>query len=246
MWYRDTLKTKPTWLRICLAVRKHVGLLSLWFLVMHIIGSCMFFNQAYLKKFFVDPKAYSSKLNWMGEVSFACGVWGTGLYIILGVCSLPSVASAMTNKQWGFVFGPIAWIALCLGFVHTIVQGQCCRSLRFQPCYLLAKFTLAIWLLFFPKYRRPELVKQRKVVRWVPANDSHFHGVAHVCHCSEDHSSLGLVHPERLYAEEEARRAPSVAEAVVRLGKWSYPERRRDGRGTSGVRGRSFSSFAHT
>jgi len=123
MWYRDTLRTKPEWLRISLAVRKHIGLLSLWFLVMHIIGSVMFFNQAYLKKFFVDPDAYSSKLNWMGEVSFACGVWGTGLYIILGVCSLPSVAQNMTNRQWCFVFGPISWIALCLGFVHTIVQG---------------------------------------------------------------------------------------------------------------------------
>jgi hypothetical protein len=123
MYYRDSLRTKPRWLRIALGVRKHIGLISLWMLLMHIIGSVMFFNQAYLKKFFVDPTAYSSKMNWIGEVSFACGVWGFGMYSVMGVCSLPSVASAMTSKQWWFVFGPVAWLGLALGFVHTIVQG---------------------------------------------------------------------------------------------------------------------------
>ena len=123
MWYKDSLIRKPYWLRLCLSVRKHVGILSLWMLGMHIIGSCIFFNPAYLKKFFVDPKAYSSKMNWMGEVSFACGVWGTGLYTIMGVASLPSVAAELTNKQWWFIFGPIAWIALALGTVHVMVQG---------------------------------------------------------------------------------------------------------------------------
>jgi Ferric reductase like transmembrane component len=123
MWYKDSLRTKPKWLRVCLSVRKHVGLLSLWMLLIHIIGSCIFFNEAYLKKFFEEPTAYSSKLNWMGELSFACGVWGTGLYTIMGVASMPNVASEMTNKQFKFIFGPIAWIALTLGTVHTMVQG---------------------------------------------------------------------------------------------------------------------------
>jgi len=123
MYYKDTLRTKPWWLRVFLNIRKHVGLWSLWLLVLHIIGSCMFFNQAYLKKFFVNPDAYSSKMNWMGEVSFAAGVWGTGFYIIMGVCSLPNIAASMTHKQWKFVFGPMAWLALVLGTVHVLVQG---------------------------------------------------------------------------------------------------------------------------
>ena len=92
-------------------------------LLLHIIGSCIFFNEAYLKKFFENPKANNSKLNWMGELSFACGVWGTGMYTIMGVASMPNVASEMTSKQWWFIFGPIAWIALILGTVHTMVQG---------------------------------------------------------------------------------------------------------------------------
>jgi Ferric reductase like transmembrane component len=127
MYYRDTLRTKPRWLRVCLAVRKHVGVLSLWFMVVHIIGSVMFFNEAYLPKFFADPKAYSSKMNWMGEVSFSSAVWATGFYLIMGVCSLPSVAPAMTSRQFKFVFGPLAWIALLVVTLgHVVPQG--CQS----------------------------------------------------------------------------------------------------------------------
>ena len=87
----------------------------------------MFFNPAYLKKFFVDPKAYSSKMYWMGEVSFSSAVWATGFYIILGVCSLPSVASSLTSRQYKFVFGPLAWLAL---FVATLghVAPQGCQN----------------------------------------------------------------------------------------------------------------------
>ena len=123
LWYKDTLRTKPKWLRICLDVRKQLGVISLWLLLLHVIGSCMFFNPAYLKKFFVDPKAYSSKMNWKGEVSFAAGVWATGFYMVMGVCSMPTIASAMTSKQWWFVFGPVAWLALVLGVLHVLVQG---------------------------------------------------------------------------------------------------------------------------
>ena len=94
MWYRDSLRPKPKWLRISLSVRKHIGLLSLWFMVIHIIGSCMFFNEAYLKKFFVDPEKNSSKMNLMGEVSFCGAIWATGFYLIMGVCSLPSVTAS--------------------------------------------------------------------------------------------------------------------------------------------------------
>lgn len=124
MWYRDSLRTKLRWLRICLAVRKHLGVLSLWFMVVHIIGSVMFFNESYLSKFFLDPTANSSKMNWMGEVSFSSAVWSTGLYLIMGVCSLPSVAPSMTSRHFKFVFGPLAWVALLVVTLgHVVPQG---------------------------------------------------------------------------------------------------------------------------
>lgn len=63
-------------------------------------------------------------MNWMGEVSFSSAVWATGFYIIMGVCSLPSVQAAMTSRQFKFVFGPLAWIALLVATLgHVVPQG---------------------------------------------------------------------------------------------------------------------------
>jgi hypothetical protein len=44
------------------AIRKHLGLLSLWFLSIHITISLLF-NLAYYGKFFIDASANMSKLN---------------------------------------------------------------------------------------------------------------------------------------------------------------------------------------
>lgn len=119
----NSLHSKPYWLRSFLGMRKHLGLLSLWFLMVHILMSLLLFSPAYYGKFFLHPKEGSSKLNSIGENSLFFAVLGTSLYIIMGICSLPSVAMHMTNKQWQVIYGPVAWIALSFGTVHVLVMG---------------------------------------------------------------------------------------------------------------------------
>jgi len=122
-WNRNNLISKPRWLVWALSLRKQIGLLSLWFLVLHIIMSLLLMNEKYYGKFFIDPTANASKMNGIGEHSFFFATFGTGLYIILGICSLPSVGSQMTNKQWQFVYGPVAWVALLFGTLHVMIMG---------------------------------------------------------------------------------------------------------------------------
>jgi len=122
-WYKNNLRSKPRWLVWSLSLRKQLGLLSLWFLVLHIIMSLLLMNPKYYGKFFSDPKANASKMNAIGEASFFFATMGTGLYIIMGLCSLPSVGSQMTNKQWQFVYGPVAWVALIFGTLHVFIMG---------------------------------------------------------------------------------------------------------------------------
>ena len=62
-------------------------------------------------------------MNAIGEASFFFAIMGTGLYLIMGLCSLPSVGSQMTNKQWQLVYGPIAWAALVFGTIHVLIMG---------------------------------------------------------------------------------------------------------------------------
>jgi len=85
--------------------------------------SLLIFNQKYYGKFFIDPSAPTSKMNWVGESSFLFAIIGTGLYTIMGLCSLPSIGSQMTNKQWQLIYGPIAWLALLFGTVHVLIMG---------------------------------------------------------------------------------------------------------------------------
>ena len=85
--------------------------------------SLLIFNPAYYSKFFASPKDVPSKLNAVGESSFFFAVLGSGLYAIMGICSMPSVGSQMTSKQWQVVYGPIAWIALAFGTIHVMIMG---------------------------------------------------------------------------------------------------------------------------
>eukprot|EP01083_Nonionella_stella_P086647 240861_1 len=122
-WHRNTLRDKPKWLRNYLACRKHLGLVSLWFLAVHIVMSCLMFGIGYYDRFFTDPDDPKSRMTANGESSFMFGSFGSCLYFVLGICSLPSVAEAMTRKQWDFVYGPVAWTALCFGTAHVMCQG---------------------------------------------------------------------------------------------------------------------------
>jgi hypothetical protein len=121
--YGDSLRSKPKWLLSFLAMRKHLGLLSLWFLGVHIIMSLLLFNPAYYGKFFIDASANASKLNAKGENSFFFAILGAALYSILGICSFPCVGSQMTSKQWQIVYGPVAWVALAFGTTHVLIMG---------------------------------------------------------------------------------------------------------------------------
>ena len=98
--HKDKMQNKPKWIIWGFKIRKQLGLIALWLLGIHIAMSLLIFNQKYYGKFFIDPKAYASKLNKKGEFSFFFGIIGAGLYFILGICSLPSVGSQMTSKSW--------------------------------------------------------------------------------------------------------------------------------------------------
>lgn len=122
-WHRDTLRDKPMWLCNYLACRKHLGLVSLWFLAVHMVMSMLMFSIAYYDRFFTDKDDPKSRMTANGESSFMFGSFSSCLYIVLGICSLPSVAQGMTRKQWDFVYGPVAWVALCMGTAHVMCQG---------------------------------------------------------------------------------------------------------------------------
>jgi len=110
-------------LKWALTIRKNLGILSLWFLGVHIIMSLLLMNPAYYGKFYVDPTANHSKMNVTGETSFFFAILGAMFYFILGLASLPSIGANMTNAQWQLIYGPLAWTALLFGTSHVLIMG---------------------------------------------------------------------------------------------------------------------------
>ena len=112
----------PQWLLLWLKVRKHLGLLSFYFVSVHVIISLLLFNPSYYGKFFLNG-GDGGKLNWKGEASFFFGIFGFSFYAIVCVSSLPSVAAVMNKAQWCLVMGPLVWTALAFGTVHVLIMG---------------------------------------------------------------------------------------------------------------------------
>ncbi|CAM9867004.1 unnamed protein product, partial [Heterosigma akashiwo] len=115
------IKSLPSWLVSALEIRKHVGLVSLFFLWVHIFMSLVLFNPAYYGKFFDDPTALPTKLNVIGETSFFFGILGFMLYQVVGLSSLPSIGQSMNKVQ--SIFGPVVWCALVFGTIHVLIMG---------------------------------------------------------------------------------------------------------------------------
>lgn len=99
-------------------IRKHVGLLSLYFLSLHACMMVLLFGGEYFG--FLLREGH---MEWNDEASMLCAVLSTSLFTINGIASLPSVSQAMNKAQFAFVFGPVVWSALALGTMHIMFLG---------------------------------------------------------------------------------------------------------------------------
>lgn len=112
----------PTLVRY-LEIRKHLGVLSLFFTVWHALMSMLLLNSSYFSDFFLD-NSKPSKMSWRGELSLFFATAGFMLLTTTGICSLPSISREMTKKQWAFVFGPLVWLGFLCAMAHIWVIGM--------------------------------------------------------------------------------------------------------------------------
>ena len=100
------------------SIRKHVGLLSLYFVSLHACMMLLIFGGEYFG-FFLDD----GYMKWNDEASMLTAVLSLSLFTITGIASLPSVGHEMNKAQFVFVFGPVVWSALALGVMHVMFIG---------------------------------------------------------------------------------------------------------------------------
>lgn len=103
-----------------LGIRKHVGVLALYFLYLHACLMLFIFGGEYFRFMLNDS---NGKMRWTSETSMLFGVISTSFFSIVGIASLPSVGAVMNKAQATLVFGPLVWLGLMTALVHIIVLG---------------------------------------------------------------------------------------------------------------------------
>lgn len=154
-WKNDSLYVLHPSLIWALSIRKHLGLMGLYFLFVHAIMSLVDFSPATYYWWAYDSTELQS-MNLTGQVSMMFAIYSTSLFVIVGLCSLPSVGEAMNKKQWSFVFGPVVWLALVMGHVHycviyfRVIKGSFEQYGSIPHATLLG--SLLPWLAFLLKF----------------------------------------------------------------------------------------------
>jgi predicted dinucleotide-binding enzyme len=104
-----------------LGIRKHVGILALYFIFLHACLMLFIFGGEYFRSSMLNDS--HGKMRWTGEASMLFGVISISFFSIVGIASLPSVGAVMNKAQALLVFGPLVWLGLMTALAHIMILG---------------------------------------------------------------------------------------------------------------------------
>ncbi|ELT89636.1 hypothetical protein CAPTEDRAFT_117237 [Capitella teleta] len=117
----------PRWMDLWLKMRKQLGLYGLIFALMHVFISVCLMNPGYYPFFYkknsTDSHGHNTGHNlmtWRAELCILLGALSTGLYILLGITSLPSVGAMLNWREWRFVQSYLGHACLLLAMIWTL------------------------------------------------------------------------------------------------------------------------------
>lgn len=113
--------SRPIFMQNFLSLERKVNMLSLWFLVMHVLLSVVLLNPTNYGFLFAN---FSLGMTMGGEASVLLGILATALALIVGICLMPSVRELMTKPQSLFVFDFLAWLVLVCTILHVVAMGS--------------------------------------------------------------------------------------------------------------------------
>ncbi|XP_024917332.1 metalloreductase STEAP4 [Cynoglossus semilaevis] len=132
--YRGTkYKRFPDWLDRWMLCRKQLGLLSLGFAFLHVLYTLIIPFRHYvryriaastiLKMRENTTAVLDTTLAWRTDSFYSMGILGFGVYILLGITSLPSVSNALSWREFSFVQSKLGYLTLFLCTFHTYLYG---------------------------------------------------------------------------------------------------------------------------
>lgn len=123
----------PDWLDRWMLCRKQLGLVALALAFLHVLYTLVIPIRYYVKYKIAASTISKAKQNttnpfdntmaWRTDSYYALGILGFGLYVLLGITSLPSVSNALNWREFRFVQSKLGHVTLLLCTAHTFLYG---------------------------------------------------------------------------------------------------------------------------
>lgn len=123
----------PDWLDRWMLCRKQLGLLALAFGFLHVLYTLVIPIRYYVRyrinvytiSLVKDNKTYEfdNTAAWRYDSYYSMGILGFGLFVLLGITSLPSVSNSLNWREFRFVQSKLGYITLLLCTAHTFLYG---------------------------------------------------------------------------------------------------------------------------
>ncbi|XP_070768795.1 metalloreductase STEAP4-like isoform X1 [Enoplosus armatus] len=132
--YRGTKYRRfPDWLDRWMLCRKQLGLLALGFASLHVLYTLIIPIRYYVRFKIAahtisqikenKTSEFDTNIAWRSDSYLAMGILGFGLYVLLGISSLPSVSNALSWREFSFIQSKLGYLTLFFCTFHTYLYG---------------------------------------------------------------------------------------------------------------------------
>ncbi|XP_070691719.1 metalloreductase STEAP4-like [Pempheris klunzingeri] len=132
--YRGTkYKRFPDWLDRWMLCRKQLGLMALAFASLHVLYTLIIPIRYYVRYKIGEStisrikenrtSSFDSTTAWRSDSYYSMGILGFGLYVLLGISSLPSVSNALSWREFNFIQSKLGYLTLFFCTFHTYLYG---------------------------------------------------------------------------------------------------------------------------
>ncbi|XP_054476862.1 metalloreductase STEAP4-like [Anoplopoma fimbria] len=132
--YRGTKYRRfPDWLDRWMLCRKQLGLVALGLAFLHVLYTLIIPIRYYVRFRISESTISQIKENrtsvfdtttaWRADSYYSMGILGFGLYLLLGITSLPSVSNALSWREFSFIQSKLGYLTVFFCTFHTYLYG---------------------------------------------------------------------------------------------------------------------------
>ncbi|KAM9851746.1 metalloreductase STEAP4-like [Aulostomus maculatus] len=131
--YRGTKYRRfPDWLDRWMLCRKQLGLVALALAFLHVLYTLIIPIRYFvrykiaaniIKEIGQNQTEMDNTIAWRSDSYLSMGILGFGLYVLLGITSLPSVSNALSWREFSFIQSKLGYLTLFFCTFHTYLYG---------------------------------------------------------------------------------------------------------------------------